>query len=220
MIRIDRVYTAIDYIVLMILLGVTINFAYEIFGDIFTFYQWFIMCGFGFSIVTLAAITYRWNKAEDLRVPDTITGTLVGAVIILTLNFVFSFIYATAIQPQSFTLSFLQLHTGLIISNLLIHMILIAPSEEIVFREVLFTPIKLILQRIFGIKSYFPDGLAYGFSSVLYFAIAHQVVLGFDPILMLFPIFSSVVLVYVRVKFGLYASVNAHRINNLITFIM
>ena len=216
----DRVYTACDYLFCIAFLGVSLNFAYAVFSEVFTFYQWFIMMALANSVVALGFLLYVWKKELDLRATDTFTGTLLGAMVILVLNFVIAILYAQTLATQSLTLSVLQLNTDLIASNMIVHVCLIAPTEEICFREVLFTPLKIIFQRIFGEASSYPDGIAYGFSSAIYFAIAHQVALMFNPLLLLFPIASSVVFVYIRIKYGLYACVNAHRINNVISILM
>jgi membrane protease YdiL (CAAX protease family) len=216
----DRVYTALDYLILMMFLMLTINFAYSTFETLYNFYQWMIIMSFAFSIGSVGFFMYVWKKDTDLRATDTFTGTILGAFVLLVANFVIALLYSTTAPAQSLTLSVLQLNTGIIASNFLLHAILIAPTEEIVFRGVLFDPFRILFERFFGQESYYPTGLAFGFSSGIYFAIAHQVVLAFNPVLLLFPILSSVVLVYIRVRFGLYASVNAHRINNVVSLIM
>jgi membrane protease YdiL (CAAX protease family) len=223
----NRVYVAGYFLLGLFIVELTLFFSISQFEDIIQFYSIMIDVGVAYSVLMIGLASYTSKTTlVDLRTTDSLTGSFLGTAALLLANFLFSYGYSliyTAIYGAApltllgLGLVSLQISPFLIVSNIMIHAFIIAPCEELAFREVLPQALFHVFKRL--LPENYAVAFAYIIASVSYFGIAHLVSTGFNIILMGFIITSAIILAIIRVKFGLLSCVASHTVNNLASLV-
>jgi hypothetical protein len=221
----NRVVVAIYYLLGLVFFSITIGFAMAEFESLILFYS--IMIGFSaaYSVFMIGLVVHtKKHSLLDLKPSDTFTGSILGISVLISANFVFAYLYSLVYasiygSPQYaiFGLGLLPLQVGsfVIVSHVLIHALIIAPTEEIIFRELMPQGLWLIFRKL--LPNNYAVAFAYSIASIVYFAMAHLSSTGFNIVMMGFIVVSSVTLAFIRVKFGLLSCTVAHITNNVVS---
>lgn len=235
----NRVYAAGYSLVGLLLIQLTLFFSIDQFDDVIQFYSIMRDICVAYAVLMIGLATYTSKTTlVDFKSSDSLTGSFFGVTALLITNILFSYGYALVyvtiygVSPLTIFgvgLVSLSISPFLIVSNVMIQAFLIAPCEEITFREVLpqglYHIFKWVISRFLPFENYemiiekYAIAFAYSIASVCYFAIAHLVSTGFNIILMGFIITSAIILAIIRVKFGLLSCLTAHTANNLASLV-
>lgn len=219
----NRVVVAIYYLLGLVFFSITIGFAMAEFESLMLFYS--IMIGFsaGYSVFMIGLIVHtKKHSVLDLKPTDTVTGSIIGISVLMFANFIFAYLYTVVYasvygSPEMaiFGLGLLPLQVGsfVIVSHVAIHALIIAPTEEIIFRELIPQALWLVFKRV--LPQNYAVAFAYSIASIVYFGMAHLSSTGFNIVMLGFIIVSSVALAVIRVKFGLLACTVSHITNNV-----
>jgi len=219
----NRVVVAIYYLIGLVGFSITIGFAMSQFESLMLFYS--IMIGFsaGYSVFMIGLVVHtKKHSLLDLKPKDSFTGSILGISVLLFANFVFAYLYSvvyTSIYGSPplnlFGMGLIPLQVGsfVIISHVAIHALIIAPTEEVVFRELMPQALFLVFKKL--LPNNYAVAFAYSIASIVYFGMAHLSATGFNFVMMGFIIVSSVALAVIRVKYGLLSCTVAHITNNV-----
>ncbi len=231
----DIVISAADYVIAMGILMFTIGFAVLTYLQIFLFYSYAII----FSAVAAVYAFYSYKSVREKKA-NFIVGITLGVTIVIFTNVIFSYVlapfqntlglsivdtesplYGISVSPTSEILLLESTQTlspieGFFVS-IMFHVCLIAPTEELFFRYAYPEPIKWVLQRFLKFDETTAYAIAYVISSTLFFGIAHSVAYAFNAILLMFTVVAGIELAAIRTKYGLYASIWVHRLNNILS---
>lgn len=221
----NRVVVAIYYLMGLVFFSITIGFALAEFESLILFYS--IMIGFsaGYSVFMIGLVVHtKKHELLDLQPKDSFTGSILGISTLLFANFVFAYLYSMIyasiygsppLRLFGMGLIPLQVDSFLIVSSVAIHALVIAPTEEIIFRELMPQALFLVFKKL--LPQNYAVAFAYSIASIVYFAMAHLSATGFNFVMMGFIIVSSIVLAVIRVKYGLLATTVAHITNNVVS---
>ena len=221
----NRVVVAGYYILGLVFFSITIGFAMAQFESLMLFYSIMIAISAGYSVFMVGSVVHtKKHSLLDLKPTDSVTGSIIGISVLLFSNFVFAYLYTvvyTSIYGSPplalFGMGLIPLQVGsfVIVSHVLIHALIIAPTEEIIFRELIPQTLFLGLKR--GLPNNYAVAFAYSVASIVYFGMAHLSATGFNIVMMGFIVVSSVTLAVIRVKYGLLACTVSHITNNVVS---